>query len=95
MAIDNVAVSREKLRLAAEGGSLSNEQKLRKDIEEFQHRGKDFHTSVVNVSSPAEDIFQADVVKLRYLEKETTNSEVRQLTQILIRALSYLGQKGA
>ena len=95
MAIDNVAVSKEKLRLAAEGGSLSNEVKFRKDLEEFQHRGADRRPGIVNISSPAEDIFQADVVKLKYLEKETTNPEIRQLTQILQRALSYLGQRGA
>ena len=93
MPIDEVAVKKEKLRLAAEGGSLSNEQKFRKDLEEFQHRGADRRPSVLKVSSPADDIFQADVLKLRFLEKETTNHEVRQLTQILIRALTYLGRQ--
>jgi hypothetical protein len=90
MAIDEVAVKKEKLRLAAEGGSLSNEQKFRKDLEEFQHRGLDRRPSVIDISSSAERAFQADVVKLKYIEKETTNHEIRQLTQIIIRALNYL-----
>ncbi len=91
--IDEIAVKREKLRLAADGGSLSNEAKLRKDIEEFQHRGRDFSPSIVDISSPAEKGFREDINKLRFLEKETTSSEVRQLSQILIRALPYLGQQ--
>jgi hypothetical protein len=91
MAVDEIAVKKEKLRLAAEGGSLSNEVKLRRDIEEFQHRGRDFSPSVIDVSSPNEKLFQADIAKLRFLEKETTNAEFRQLAQILIRTLSYLG----
>lgn len=93
MAIDEVAVKREKLRLAAEGGSLSNEQKLRKDLEEFQHRGRDWSPGVIDVSSPNEKIFQADITKLKIMEKETTNREFRELSQILIRALSYLGRQ--
>jgi hypothetical protein len=93
MAIDQVAVSREKLRLANEGGSLSNEQKFRKDLEEFQHRGADRRPEILKVSSPAEDIFQADITKLKFLERETTNHEFRQVAQILIRALEYLGHR--
>jgi hypothetical protein len=87
----DIAVKHEKLRRAAEGGSLSNEQKFRRDLEEFQKRGKDFSPSVIDVSSPAERGFREDVNKLRFMERETTNSEVRQLAQILIRALDYLG----
>lgn len=93
MPIDEVAVKREKLRQAAEGGSLSNESKLRRDIEEFQHRGQDFKPSIIDISSPAEKAFQLDLNKLRFLEKETTNVEVRQLTQIMARALSYLSRQ--
>ena len=90
MPVDEVAVSREKLRLAAEGGSLSNEAKLRADIEEFQQRNRGYKPSIVDASSAAEKIFAADLVKLRYLEKETTNHETRQLVQILIRMLVFL-----
>jgi len=89
----DVAVKREKLKRAIEGGSLSNESKLRQDIEEFQKRGRDFSPSVIDISSPAEKGFREDVNKLRFMERETTNSEVRQLSQILIRALGYLGQQ--
>ena len=89
----DVAVKHEKLRQAAEGGSLSNEQKFRKDLEEFQSRGASRTPQTLRVSSPAEDIFQGDVAKLRFMERETTSSEVRQLTQILQRALTYLGQQ--
>lgn len=93
MPIDDVAVKREKLRQAAEGGSLSNEAKLRRDVEEFQHRGQDFRPSIIEASSPAEKVFQADLAKLRFLEKESTNPEIRQVVQILIRELSYLSRQ--
>lgn len=88
-----VAIKKEKLRRAMEGGSLSNEAKLRQNIEEFQKRGPDFKASLVDVSSPAEKGFREDINKLEFMARETTNSEVRQLSQILIRALSYLGHQ--
>jgi hypothetical protein len=91
--IDDVAVKKEKLRLAAEGGSLSNEGKLRGEIERFQQRGIDFKVSIVDDSTPAQKTFREDINKLLFLERETTNHEVRQITQILIRALTYLGRQ--
>jgi hypothetical protein len=48
---------------------------------------------VIDISSPAEKAFKEDIAKLRFLEKETTNHELRQITQILIRTLTYLGRQ--
>lgn len=89
---DKVAVKRAQLANAAEGGSLSNEQKFRGDIEALQNRIAGYKPSVVDISSSADKQFAADLVNLEVLVGETRSTEIRRLGGILLRAMRYLEQ---
>lgn len=87
---DKVAVKRSQLATAATGGSLSNEQKFRADIEALQDRIAGYKPSVVDISSSADRQFDADLVNLEALAGETRSAEVRRLASIMLRSLRYL-----
>jgi hypothetical protein len=92
MPIDKVAVSRERLKQAAEGGSLSNEAKFREEIKRLQGNIRDYTPSVIDISSSEERQFAADLVNLEALFTETTDAELGRLCGILLRSLRFLNR---
>jgi hypothetical protein len=93
MAVDQVAVKREQLRRAAEGGSLNNELQFRAEIERLQGNIPEYKPSVVDISSSAERQFAADIVNLKALLGETKDPEIARLGKILVRALTFLSNQ--
>jgi hypothetical protein len=93
--IDKVAEKRHLLERAEESGSLNHEAKLRAEIEKFQQGFREKKPSVIEISTSAGRIFDADMANLRALHEECKDPEMRRLLSIIGRSLEYLNrQKG-
>lgn len=92
MPIDDVSAKQEQLKRANATGSLNNEQAFRATIERFQEGVREHTPSVIEISTSAERVFEADMTNLADLAKRTRDLEIKRMANILHRSLAFLAR---